>query len=111
MIDEWEERQVCPDGACIGVIGADGRCNICGHTAPVEGGAYRATPAVQVDSDDAVGDEARAELPAGAGHAATAAVETGGGGEWGDRKLCSDGTCTGVIGADGRCKVCRKAPA
>ena len=24
------------------------------------------------------------------------------------RKLCSDGTCIGVIGADGRCKECGK---
>ena len=25
-----------------------------------------------------------------------------------NRKLCSDGTCIGVIGADGRCKECGK---
>jgi hypothetical protein len=27
---EWEGRKVCPDGACIGVIGADGTCKVCG---------------------------------------------------------------------------------
>jgi hypothetical protein len=28
---EWTERKVCPDGACIGVIGDDGRCKVCGR--------------------------------------------------------------------------------
>jgi hypothetical protein len=26
---EWTERQVCPDGACIGILGANGRCSVC----------------------------------------------------------------------------------
>ena len=29
---EWSERRVCPDGACIGIINADGRCSVCGRT-------------------------------------------------------------------------------
>ncbi len=24
------ERRLCPDGACLGLLGPDGRCNICG---------------------------------------------------------------------------------
>jgi len=28
--------------------------------------------------------------------------------EWSRRRLCSDGDCIGVIGADGRCKECGK---
>lgn len=28
--------------------------------------------------------------------------------DFNSRKLCSDGTCIGVIGADGRCKECGK---
>ena len=24
-------RELCPDGMCLGVIGADGRCGICGQ--------------------------------------------------------------------------------
>ena len=28
--DEWESRQLCSDGNCIGVIGPDGRCKECG---------------------------------------------------------------------------------
>jgi hypothetical protein len=29
--DEWENRQLCSDGNCIGVIGPDGRCKECGR--------------------------------------------------------------------------------
>ncbi len=28
--DEWNKRVLCSDGACIGVIGPDGRCKECG---------------------------------------------------------------------------------
>jgi hypothetical protein len=29
--------------------------------------------------------------------------------DWDNRRLCSDGNCIGVIGADGRCKECGRA--
>lgn len=28
---EWENRQLCSDGNCIGIIGPDGRCRECGR--------------------------------------------------------------------------------
>lgn len=28
-----DERQLCPDGACIGVLGPDGKCKECGRSA------------------------------------------------------------------------------
>ena len=28
--ENFDERQLCPDGACIGVVGQDGSCNECG---------------------------------------------------------------------------------
>lgn len=28
---EWQSRKLCPDGACTGVLGADGTCNVCGR--------------------------------------------------------------------------------
>ena len=28
--DDWENRKLCSDGNCIGVIGSDGCCNECG---------------------------------------------------------------------------------
>ena len=27
---EWSERKLCEDGACVGVIGPDGICSVCG---------------------------------------------------------------------------------
>jgi hypothetical protein len=33
--DEWENRRLCSDGNCIGVIGPDGKCKECGK--PFEG--------------------------------------------------------------------------
>ena len=27
---EWEQRKLCSDESCIGVIGPDGRCKECG---------------------------------------------------------------------------------
>lgn len=30
---EWENRAVCPDGSCNGVIGDDGSCSVCGKRA------------------------------------------------------------------------------
>ncbi len=32
---EWENRRLCSDGNCIGVIGSDGKCKECGR--PFEG--------------------------------------------------------------------------
>jgi len=26
-------RHLCPDGGCLGVLGPDGRCNVCGRSA------------------------------------------------------------------------------
>ena len=28
--DSWDERTLCSDGACIGIIGPDGKCKECG---------------------------------------------------------------------------------
>jgi hypothetical protein len=28
-----DDRELCPDGACIGILGSDGRCKVCGRSA------------------------------------------------------------------------------
>ena len=33
-VGEWDQRQLCPDGSCIGVIGPEGICKVCGRAAP-----------------------------------------------------------------------------
>ncbi|HEY6475280.1 MAG TPA: hypothetical protein VI456_01790 [Polyangia bacterium] len=77
-------RQLCPDGSCVGVLGADGLCNVCARP---EGASA----------------EAEAEVPGDVG------AEDGDGFD-STRRLCDDGSCVGVIGADGACGTCgRKA--
>lgn len=101
---EWDRRQLCPDGACIGVIGDDGTCKVCGRAAPDAGGAYRSGPAEPIEPDDEQFDDDEQE-----DH--DDARDDGEGGEWSERKLCPDGGCTGVIGDDGKCKVCGRTAA
>lgn len=37
--EEWNQRILCSDGTCIGVIGKDGRCNECGKPLSSESNA------------------------------------------------------------------------
>jgi hypothetical protein len=107
--EEWENRVLCSDGSCIGVIGADGRCKECGK--PYEGplpenvGRPLSTAAPAPPSEpESKTDEPQPPAVAEADRAKPPAD----GDEWENRVLCSDGNCIGVIGADGRCKECGK---
>ncbi|MCB9556219.1 MAG: hypothetical protein H6707_08970 [Deltaproteobacteria bacterium] len=100
-------RQLCPDGVCIGVIGGDGKCKVCGTEALGTLSQPSSAPAALADNTDQLTDHAGADR-AGSGwepaFAANAADR-----ETFDpttRQLCSDGACIGVIGVDGKCKVC-----
>ena len=81
-------RQLCPDGACVGVIGDDERCKICGCQA--EGAlscdALSCGVMAQAHNEVAESDEADDDF--------------------GLRELCPDGNCLGLIGGDGRCNIC-----
>ena len=113
---DWENRRLCSDPACIGVIGADGRCKECGK--PYEGDPFEDTP-----SDSSLAGAGSEDVePAGA----TFEAEPDGSADdyeddessdedeivldddWENRRLCSDPACIGVIGPDGRCKECGK---
>jgi hypothetical protein len=93
--EDWEKRILCSDESCIGTIGPDGKCRECGKS--YEG-----------------------ELPLGhsasSGHAVTAeeqkpvssTMDTDSKDDWDKRVLCSDESCIGTIGSDGKCKECGK---
>lgn len=120
----WSERELCPDGGCIGVIGDAGTCKVCGRAGPRGRVAAKATPepaapaqsdelelaadamAAAIASDPAVAAEAADVVAAVPGEPAAAAD----GDPFEDRKLCGDPACVGLLGADGRCKVCGKEP-
>ncbi len=104
----WDQRILCSDGNCIGIVGADGRCKVCGlhddgelpnpvtGSDPVDDGTN--DPAAEhqmmaqndvVDDDPAVGANASDDA-------------------WETRTLCIDESCIGVVGSDGCCKACGK---
>jgi len=106
---EWEERTLCSDEACIGIIGPDGRCKECGKP-------YAGKPAGADDENESLDDLSLAPDPL-----LDSNDEDGDGldddlddidtddeedAHWEDRILCRDESCIGVIGPDGRCKEC-----
>jgi hypothetical protein len=107
---DWAQRVLCSDESCIGVIGPDGRCKECGL-------AYKGTLPWDVETgppgetaDDpshAPLSEEGEELPQDAGDW-DEDQERVSDDEWERRVLCSDESCIGVIGPDGRCKECGK---
>lgn len=106
---EWNDRRLCVDGACIGLLGDDGLCKVCGTA-----GSKAKPAAPKPADDDAALEAAAAELAGSALDGEVAAIAPAVGIHDEDleaRKLCPDGGCVGVIGADGRCKVCGKEPA
>jgi hypothetical protein len=99
----WDDRILCSDGNCIGVIGSDGRCKECGKeyegSPPEMGAAENEAPPVAQEEDL---PPATSEVNEAEADAAPADDK------WENRVLCSDGNCIGVIGSNGKCKECGK---
>jgi hypothetical protein len=94
MASDWDQRQLCPDGSCVGVIGSDGTCKVCGHAAPNWGDERRRGQRPEEEADaETEAHEALHDLPE--------APE-----DFEHRRLCPDGACIGVLGDDGACRVC-----
>jgi len=94
------KRRLCPDGSCVGIIGSDGRCSVCGRSA--HGQPSPATEATEPRPSDARSPDAEPDMDA------DQRDEEPGPAFSPHRRLCSDGTCIGVIGKDNRCQVCGK---
>ena len=102
---DWDNRVLCSDGNCIGVIGPDGCCKECGKK--YEGDLPSPSPSEDEDQEDqsvAQEDEPMSSAETETHELADDAVDD----EWENRVLCSDGACIGVIGPDGKCKECGK---
>ena len=91
------KRRLCPDGSCVGVLKSDGTCSVCGRDAS---GVAAASQNETDETDSVAADDG-------------VSASEGVGAEGFDprRRLCDDGSCVGVIGADGRCGVCGQQPA
>ena len=117
---DLEQRFLCADDGCIGIIGSDGRCKLCSTPiAPEKVAAFeqargsslddtfaRATPASA--ADNAESDDAPDEETPDGDDLAEDDLADDAAAELKSRVLCSDGACIGVIGHDGRCKLCGK---
>jgi hypothetical protein len=101
-MSDWDHRQLCPDGSCIGVIGSDGTCKVCGRAAPNWGDERKRGMADEPSCDEPARDEGPIADP-------TAAPDDDP--DWAQRKLCPDDGCIGVLGPDGACKVCGRTAA
>jgi hypothetical protein len=93
-------RRLCPDGTCIGIIGSNGRCTVCGSTAPAK--SAPPDPAPVADDDLPAGEDAAvADASADDREEGAPAFDP-------KRRLCDDDACIGIIGSDHRCSVCGK---
>jgi hypothetical protein len=118
---EWDKRILCSDGNCIGVIGADGRCKECGkryegrlpetsagekedqvadENGETAAEAAQIKPLAESGADESPADESPADE--------SPLDESPPDEDWENRVLCRDGNCIGIIGPDGKCKVCGK---
>lgn len=124
---EWEQRTLCPDESCLGVLGPDGRCCLCGLRGDLSRpqGLAPSSPSASppsVDSaaldshgdgdsasdsdsaNDSDSDSANDEAPA------ASTISTGAGSDGSDdfsqRELCPNDECIGVLGPDRACKLC-----
>ena len=103
------KRRLCPDGSCIGVVGDDGRCRVCGRdagggkSAAAAAGGMAAVAATtdetDFDSDSDSSSDSDEMAAADAAEPGTLSFDPA-------RRLCSDGNCIGLIGPDGNCNVC-----
>jgi hypothetical protein len=137
-VTDWDHRQLCSDGACVGVIGDDGTCKTCGRAAANWGEERKrglletadSASALDEDEDDDDDDDDDDDADDGAGDddgdddddddddedegdedGGVIGATAGAPAEWGQRTLCPDGACVGVIGDDGKCKTCGRAAA
>ena len=92
-----ESRRLCPDDNCVGVIGPDGKCKVCGTESPDGPPPASGTGTATADQAAAAPEmkPAAKPRPTGKGEASGFDPE--------DRILCSDDCCTGLIGPDGKC--------
>ena len=107
---EWDNRVLCSDGNCVGTIGPDGKCRVCGLA--YEGELNSKPEEMDKDTSDVEPirwtqpDENEEKTPTAVDSDTQETHEFDD--EWDSRVLCSDGTCIGTIGPDGKCRECGK---
>ena len=93
--EDWEKRILCSDESCIGTIGPDGKCRECGKSYE---GERSAEHGLSSEQPVAAAEEQKPVF------SKTDTYSD----DWDTRVLCSDESCIGTIGSDGRCRECGK---
>ena len=110
-----DNRILCSDGACIGVVGEDGKCKVCGlaydgelpEASPTVGGELvESSPLPQdVQRDNEVDERASGESGQTGASNQVSLLDN----DSEERICCSDDMCVGIVGQDGTCGTCGKA--
>ena len=108
---EPEQRFLCVDDLCIGLVGSDSCCRICHRLNPeakAYAAAHPAAPALVATAEhqvEAQPDSASPLMPdLSANHESSIEPSD----DFAERVLCSNEACIGVIGSDGCCRECGK---
>ena len=91
--DDWENRILCSDESCVGTIGPNGKCRECGI--PYEGELLEKSGGETIVKEEEEPVSLKTNQDSD---------------DWDKRVLCSDESCIGTIGSDGKCKECGKLP-
>ncbi len=102
-----EDRILCSDGSCIGVVGPDRLCKLCGKLYEGVEQVPQGEPTAETDEDEP-GDPLEETSDQASDQASD--QEAGDPLDPLDRVCCSDETCIGIIGSDGKCGTCGKMP-
>ncbi|MGQ9653728.1 MAG: hypothetical protein ACUVXD_06650 [Thermodesulfobacteriota bacterium] len=100
MEDQYEEapdRIPCSDGSCIGLVGDDGCCRVCGRQhAEAYVSSFGVSPCQDFSDRPMIHEESEGEEEEE--HEEDSGLD--------ERVLCSDESCIGVVDEDGYCKAC-----
>lgn len=114
---EPEQRFLCVNDLCIGLVGSDSCCRIC-HRLNPEAKAYAAAQPAVSALVAAVEQQVEPKLDAASNASPSApdlpdhdAASSEASDDFAERLLCSDPTCIGVLGSDGHCRECGKPAA
>lgn len=96
-----EDRVPCSDDMCVGIIGPNGKCGVCGR--PGTPPPQRSTPGHPHDDlhEEVPGEEAAKPEPEPEPERAFAADPD-------DRVPCLDDMCVGILSSEGKCGTCGK---
>lgn len=94
-----ESRVLCSDGACIGTVGPDGLCKVCGKAYEGDEDLSGLRP---LSSPLPPAEEGETDQPISSDSDSLAGSTV----DPDERVCCPDDTCIGIIGPDGKCGTC-----